>query len=147
MFKVRPRWPRVIESHNREEKLVTCLFKNWVVMWGKTTNYKKLCWSCRLKTIRGQIAAQIQSGGDMWRPSLDRVPVSEWLLGSFVLILYGVDEYFSCINCHISKGEETFGLRRPRCQGGSCAWARTRARTKMWRERKREILEWSRDQV
>ena len=33
---------------------------------------------------------------------LDRVPVSvsEWLFGSFVLILFGDDEYFSC---HISK--------------------------------------------
>ena len=36
---------------------------------------------------------------------LDGVPVSvsEWLFGFFVLILFGVDEYFSCINYHISK--------------------------------------------
>ena len=36
---------------------------------------------------------------------LDGVPVSvsERLFGFFVLILFGVDEYFSCINYHISK--------------------------------------------
>ena len=38
---------------------------------------------------------------------VNRVPVSvsasEWLFGSFVLILFGIDEYFSCFNCHISK--------------------------------------------
>ena len=36
---------------------------------------------------------------------LDGVPVSvsEWLFGFFVLILFGVDEYFSCINYHTSK--------------------------------------------
>ena len=34
-----------------------------------------------------------------------RVPVSvsEWLFGSFVLILFGVDEFFSGVNYHISK--------------------------------------------
>ena len=36
---------------------------------------------------------------------LDRVPVSvsEWLFGSFVLILFGDNEDFSCFHCHISK--------------------------------------------
>ena len=41
-----------------------------------------------------------------WEMLLDRVPVSvsEWLFGSFVLILnFGDDEYFSCFNCQISK--------------------------------------------
>ena len=37
--------------------------------------------------------------------SLDRVPVSvsEWLFGSFVLILFGDYVYFSWFNSHISK--------------------------------------------
>ena len=41
----------------------------------------------------------------MHRPRVDRVPVSvsEWLLGSFVLILFGDYVYFSWFNSHISK--------------------------------------------
>ena len=41
----------------------------------------------------------------VYQGQLDRVPVSvsEWLFGSFVLILFGVDEFFSGVNYHISK--------------------------------------------
>ena len=61
---------------------------------------------------------------------LDRVPVSvsEWLFGSFVLILFGDDEYFSCFNCHISKERMTgwestgFGIVRGLGPIGQSVW-------------------------
>ena len=49
-----------------------------------------------------------------------RVPfsVSEWLFGSFVLILFGDDEYFSGFTCHISKEWQCYQS----WEGNVCGW-------------------------
>ena len=50
-----------------------------------------------------------------------RVPfsvISEWLFGSFVLILFGVDEYFSGFNCHISNERQCYQS----WEGNVCVW-------------------------